>query len=56
MKKISILLFALIIFGSCNHKKFVNITGFAQGTTYSISYYDKDGKDYQKDIDVYQVF
>jgi thiamine biosynthesis lipoprotein len=51
MKKISILLLAVITFGSCNQKKFVKITGFAQGTTYSISYYDKAGKDYQPEID-----
>jgi thiamine biosynthesis lipoprotein len=31
--------------------KLVKFTGFAQGTTYSISYYDTKGKDYQHDID-----
>jgi FAD:protein FMN transferase len=49
-KAFSIIILTLIIF-SCSTGKLVKFTGFAQGTTYSISYYDRDGKNYQHEVD-----
>jgi FAD:protein FMN transferase len=53
--KMKIILFAAIlglIVTSCHQKRqFVKFTGFAQGTTYTVSYYCADGKNYQKEVD-----
>jgi len=52
MKKfVYIIILISIVFNSCNPKKLVKISGLAQGTTYSISYYEKNGKDYKPEID-----
>lgn len=54
MKRCLFLLFiTLFIFSSCNQKslKKVHFTGVAQGTYYSIAYYDVMGRDFQDDID-----
>jgi len=44
----------IVLISSCNSNKdlkFVKFGGYAQGTTYSISYFDKNGTNYQHDID-----
>jgi len=51
MKNTFFLLLFILLFTSCNQKKFVKFSGFAQGTTYSISYYDSEGKNYQSEVD-----
>lgn len=44
--------FALLaIFSSCKKAELVKFSGKAQGTTYSISYYEKSGINYQTEID-----
>ncbi len=52
MKKLFIFIFILAAC-SCTEKKpvFIQFTGFTQGTTYSISYYDKDGVVYKSEVD-----
>lgn len=50
---ISSILLGLITL-SCNFQKakdYVRISGFAQGTTYSIIYYDKEARDYSSEIE-----
>lgn len=50
----SILILFLIFFSGCNHAqnlKQVRFQGFTQGSTYSISYFEKDSIGYQKQID-----
>ncbi|HQI46678.1 MAG TPA: FAD:protein FMN transferase, partial [Bacteroidales bacterium] len=56
MKKNHALLFILFILinVSCKTNKkneLIKFSGLAQGTTYSISYYDKEGRNFQKEID-----
>lgn len=55
MKKISLSIIIVSIFFSLfgckpNQKK-INITGEAQGTYYSITYFDSDGRDFQVQVD-----
>lgn len=56
MKKISLLfVIVILLMSSCNVDKKpvkVNFSGHAQGTYYAITYYDKDGYNYQVDIDI----
>lgn len=56
MKKYSILIIiVLICCSSCSNKEYAKITGFTQGTTYSITYADKLGRDFYGDIEqIYQ--
>ena len=53
MKTVSILLLVLIITVACNPKKseYLKISGFAQGTTYNITYENSTNMDYSQDID-----
>lgn len=55
MEKKSFIHFIAVVFiviSACNQKKqFVTLSGFAQGTTYTISYFNIDGKNYQNEID-----
>ena len=53
MKFSRILPFVLLIVVACQSKKsdYVKISGFAQGTTYSITYENSKGEDYSSDID-----
>ena len=52
MKKIIFFAFAGIALSSCNQpKSYVSINGFAQGTTYSISYQADSSRNYQREID-----
>ncbi len=57
MKKLSFLLLiaVLISFSCCEDKKLIKVkfTGQAQGTYYAVTYYDKDGHNYQADIDLF---
>lgn len=49
---VSLVLFVFVAINACHQKRqFVAFSGFAQGSTYTISYYDSDGKNYQKEID-----
>jgi FAD:protein FMN transferase len=50
--KLFLLCITILLSVSCRkNMQLVKITGFAQGTTYAISYYDVNGKDYQTEID-----
>jgi len=53
LKNITILLLIVMGFFSCNTQKAkkVQFTGLAQGTYYSITYFDQQGRDFQLDID-----
>ncbi len=53
MKFSRILPFVLLIVVACQSKKsdYVKISGFAQGTTYSITYENSKGEDYSSEID-----
>lgn len=53
MKTASLLLIALLFAFSCNTKKseYVKVSGFAQGTTYNITYENSTNLDYSQDID-----
>ncbi|NTW31794.1 MAG: FAD:protein FMN transferase [Bacteroidetes bacterium] len=51
MKLFYLYAFTLFFLFSCTKPKLVKIYGFAQGTTYSISYYDKNGVEYGSQID-----
>lgn len=50
----SIIILALIGCASCSSKEYVQLTGFTQGTTYAITYADKQGRDFHGDIE--QIF
>jgi FAD:protein FMN transferase len=51
MKYFFVCILALGIVSCHQNKQLVKITGFAQGTTYAISYYNIDGTNYQQEID-----
>lgn len=55
MKKFTlIILIASLVTASCNNDKNlikVKFTGQAQGTYYAVTYFDKEGTNYQKDVD-----
>jgi len=53
MKNIFFLVIFVLICYSCNSKpqEIIKLFGFAQGTTYSISYYEDNNINYQKQID-----
>ena len=54
MKKITLIIAALILLACGNDapvKQEIKITGYAQGTTYSVVYISEDGKNYQRAID-----
>lgn len=55
MRKIHVgLLLSSVVFGACsslNPGKEVKLEGLAQGTYYTVTYYDKNGTDYQASID-----
>jgi thiamine biosynthesis lipoprotein len=53
MKFSRILPFVLLIVVACQSKKsdYIKISGFAQGTTYNITYENSKGEDYSSDID-----
>ena len=53
MKFIPFALISILILAGCHRKKseYVKISGFAQGTTYHITYENSNNKDYSADID-----
>lgn len=53
MKYLALSLFLLILLNACQTKKseYFRINGFAQGTTYSITYENSTNEDYSADID-----
>jgi thiamine biosynthesis lipoprotein len=53
MKFIGLALFVLLFLTACQPKKreYVKISGFAQGTTYNITYENSTNEDYSQDID-----
>ncbi len=53
MKRISILFIGILLLTACKTKKseYLKISGFAQGTTYHITYENSKGEDYSSDID-----
>jgi len=53
MKFIGLALFVLLFLTACQQKKreYVKISGFAQGTTYNITYENSTNEDYSQDID-----
>lgn len=53
MKSIAVTLFIVALLVACQTKKseYQKISGFAQGTTYSITYENSKGEDYAQDID-----
>lgn len=54
MKKITLIIAALILLACGNDapvRQEIKITGYAQGTTYSVVYISEDGKNYQRAID-----
>jgi len=53
MKFILLALIPFMLFSSCQRKKseYMKISGFAQGTTYHITYENANNKDYSEDID-----
>ncbi|QOX81004.1 FAD:protein FMN transferase (plasmid) [Trichlorobacter lovleyi] len=52
-KSIGITFLAIILLSGCKTKayEYTKVAGFAQGTTYHITYENKKGKDYKADID-----
>ena len=52
MRKVWVLIIGLVILASCGQqpKKMV-LQGLAQGSYYAVTYYDKQGRDFQHDID-----
>ena len=53
MKFIGLALFVLLFLTACRPKKseYMKVSGFAQGTTYSITYENSNNQDYSQDID-----
>ena len=52
MRKIGTILTLLVLLASCgNQPKKTMLQGFVQGSTYSITYYDEQGRNFQKEID-----
>ncbi|MDD3891866.1 MAG: FAD:protein FMN transferase [Bacteroidales bacterium] len=49
-----IIILALLGCASCSSKEYIQLTGFAQGTTYAITFADKQGRDFHGDIE--QIF
>ncbi|MBR4147029.1 MAG: FAD:protein FMN transferase [Bacteroidales bacterium] len=52
MRKIGTILTLLVLLASCGSQpKKMMLQGFVQGSTYSITYYDEQGRNFQKEID-----
>ena len=52
MRKTGMILTLLVLLASCgNQPKKMMLQGFVQGSTYSITYYDEQGRNFQKEID-----
>jgi FAD:protein FMN transferase len=47
----SFILLSVIVLNTCSQSEPIAISGFAQGTTYHIKYYDEKNRDLQKEID-----